>query len=204
MNQCDLSGVSPLMMAADAGSAEAVVALLEAGAEVDLADKDGVTPLMPAAHAGSVRAMSALLNSGADVTRRDRKGSRALHYAARGAKVEAVTALLRAPRGAEVLNKRDAAGQTPLMVAADRLGAASSPSCSSSAEAVLVALLEAGAEVNPTCCDPEVTGAVTPLMAATRGGSVKAVRALLAAKAELGTRDREGCTAWISPAATGA
>ncbi|MDP7240452.1 MAG: HisA/HisF-related TIM barrel protein [Dehalococcoidia bacterium] len=70
MDLGDLSGCNtPLHWASEGGHLEVVKALLEAGADTDLADGDGATPLHYASHpseGGHVEVVKALLEAGAD------------------------------------------------------------------------------------------------------------------------------------------
>src|SRR6185295_4303611 len=62
------SGATPLHFAAEAGNADAINALLNAGADVNAKESEnGQTPLIFAASAGNVDAMKALIKHGADV-----------------------------------------------------------------------------------------------------------------------------------------
>jgi ankyrin repeat protein len=60
---------------------EVIALLLEAKADVDLADLEGVTPLMKAARSGQEAAVEALLKGGADPSQRDRAGRDAASWA---------------------------------------------------------------------------------------------------------------------------
>ena len=72
----------PLGMAARQGNAEAVLALIAAGARVKVQDEEGDTALHDAArHGRSERTIQALLDSGADATLRNGSGKLAWDYA---------------------------------------------------------------------------------------------------------------------------
>ena len=65
-------------MAALSGHAEAVWALVKAGADPDPRTKHGNTPLHQAAYSGHAEAIGALLKGGADPGARDDNGNTAL------------------------------------------------------------------------------------------------------------------------------
>lgn len=72
----------PLLWAASAGSAKAVLALAQAGAMVEAADKDGLTALHCAASRGYTDCLDTLLTlCGASTDIIDCNGCTALHYA---------------------------------------------------------------------------------------------------------------------------
>lgn len=72
----------PLLWAASAGSAKAVLALVRAGAAVEAADKDGLTALHCAASRGHTDCLDTLLTlCGASPDVIDSNGCTALHYA---------------------------------------------------------------------------------------------------------------------------
>lgn len=79
------TGITPLAMAARFGNTAAVDALLQAGANADLAIKDRwqSTPLMEAARDGYEEIGRMLLRAGARVNHRDVAGGTALHWAVR-------------------------------------------------------------------------------------------------------------------------
>src|SRR5207302_11156676 len=58
---------TPLVLAARAGNASVIPALVAAGADVNSKTSNGTTPLMLAATSGSVDAVNALLDTGADL-----------------------------------------------------------------------------------------------------------------------------------------
>ena len=73
-------GATPLFVAAQQGHDAVVRALLDAGADKDLADNDGATPLFVAAENGHGAIVRALLDASADKTARCR-GKMALDVA---------------------------------------------------------------------------------------------------------------------------
>jgi ankyrin repeat protein len=74
------AGKGDLMDAARTGNAEAVKALLAAGADVNAKDADGNTALMAAAKKGRTppETVKALLAAGADINAKNNKGETAL------------------------------------------------------------------------------------------------------------------------------
>ena len=96
----DAEGRRPLHLAAMHGSAAAVRALTEKGADVN-AKWEGRTPLQVAAAQNSAAALSALLDAGADTSATDGENRTALDLAVLGGHPESETALLavNAPRG---------------------------------------------------------------------------------------------------------
>ncbi|EFA06237.1 hypothetical protein TcasGA2_TC009087 [Tribolium castaneum] len=107
----DDDGRQPLLWAASAGSAKAVLALVRAGANVEAPDKDGLTALHCAASRGHTDCIDSLLTlCGATPDVIDSNGCTALHYAVTLGHADA-TALLLA-HGADP-NRQDRKGRTP-------------------------------------------------------------------------------------------
>ena len=142
--------------------------LLEAGAEVDAANRYGVTPLSLACLNGNGRTVRALLAAGADADGTTAGGETALMTAARTGRVDPVRALLDA--GAEV-DARERRGQTALMWAAAAGNAA-----------VVDLLLGAGADFRT----PLPSG-FTPFLFAVREGRTDTVRRLIDAGVDVNT-----------------
>lgn len=65
--QDDAHGITPLSWAAMSGNKDAVVFLIEAGADVNVRNSDGATPLIAAAFFGRSEVIKALLEHGARV-----------------------------------------------------------------------------------------------------------------------------------------
>lgn len=78
----DLSIVTALHWAAQAGDVEQIVALISAGAKVNARDDRGITPLKYASAEPHLKAIEKLLELGADVTMADDRGFTPLHCAA--------------------------------------------------------------------------------------------------------------------------
>jgi hypothetical protein len=128
----DDQGMTALMLAARSGAAEALQALLDAGANPNLRNSADETALLMAIHSAHPTLVSRLLQSAADVNVSDSNGRTALHAAAEHGDVPTMRLILKA--GADV-NQADNQGWTPLFFAAG----------SGHADA-LQALLEAGAD----------------------------------------------------------
>ena len=97
--------------AARKGDDAVVRALLDAGADKDLANNDGATPLFIAAHDGHDAIVRTLLGAGADKDRASNDGYTPLMAAAAFGHVEVARVLLAA--GANK-TKKDASGKTAL------------------------------------------------------------------------------------------
>ncbi len=129
-------GITALHLAAEQGDAEAVQALLDAGADVGAGTRIGrYTPLHLAARGGHGDVVAMLLEAGADpLAATTNSGATALHLAAGAVRGHgAVAALLE--HGADPNAREASAGQTPLMFAA----------AANRAEAI-AALLDGGAD----------------------------------------------------------
>lgn len=67
INQKNIGGATALHIAARNGNIDIIIALLENGADVNIADNEGWTPLMRAAGSGNAKIVEALLAKGANV-----------------------------------------------------------------------------------------------------------------------------------------
>ncbi|MFO8006738.1 MAG: ankyrin repeat domain-containing protein [Candidatus Brocadiia bacterium] len=141
--------------AAARGEREAVVALLEAGADVSSPAEGGLTPLHCAVGAGRAEIARMLIEHGADVNATTRRGRTPLHLAAWGGNARLISLLLEAGADAEVV-ENSAERYTALAYAAIR----------NHREAVR-ALVEGGAALDPV----QDRGLGTPLMAAAWHGA---------------------------------
>ncbi len=172
-------GVSPLSLAARAGSAPMLGLLLESGAAMPAAEAalaDGQTLLMLAARTGRVDAVQLLVARTANVNAVERRdGTTAVVWAAVGDRAEAVRALTRAGADVNVRSRLTAYPHTPPAVIGDAL----EPGVSYVGQTVL----------------PK--GGWTPVMFAAREGAANAVRALAEAGADLDLRDADGTTALV-------
>jgi len=102
-------------MAAVRGHADVLLALIEGGCNVNLADHAGKTPVMRAARTGFLEATRLLVHAGADVNARDLRQSTPLLRAAGYGRAEVVRCLLDAGAEVEVV---DCESRTPLLAAA--------------------------------------------------------------------------------------
>jgi ankyrin repeat protein len=163
----DPHGMTVLGWAALAGHADVVAALLDAGAESNLADSIAAeTPLMSAVRNGSEAAIRCLLDAGAEVDRPDRSGWTALLQAARSGHVVSLQLLLDAVAD---IDHKGRFGVSALSLA----------SYFGHTEAVRL-LLDRGAEVDIRTDDGE-----TPLMEATKEAHHEVMRLLIERGADL-------------------
>ena len=110
----DGEGISPLYMACFGGHAEAVRALIQAGAKVDLlATETGGSPLHVACTKGHTEVVCALLSGGATVDVLCTSDMTPLHLACQVGHVDVVHALLSAGAKVDMLT---ASGMTPLHI----------------------------------------------------------------------------------------
>ena len=171
--QSNQSYRTELILAARTGDLAKVNAYLEAGLQVDQADKEGVTPLFVGAQNGHLEVVKALLERGAQVDQSKKNGSTPLFIAAKNDHLEVIQVLLE--RGAQV-DKVDKADTSPLLIAA-RNGRLE----------VAKALLERGAEV-----DKADDCGWTPLYGAAYRGHLEVVQALLERGAQVDQANKDG------------
>ena len=177
-------GVTPATLAVDQGRTECLKILLEAGADIDKADRLGRTPLNVAASKGQIQCVKLLLEAGADIGKdglgpegSDDSDWTAAHCAAMMGHTECLRALLEA--GADK-DQNTTRGCAPAHIAA----CCGHPDC-------LRLLLEAGANIDST---DNVLGS-TPLILAAFGGKTECVRVLIDAGADIAIVGTDGETA---------
>jgi ankyrin repeat protein len=159
---------SPVADAAMRSDTETVRALLREGADVNAAQGDGMTALHWTALNGDVATMQVVLYAGANLEPTTRLGAYTpLHLASREGRSEAVVMLLEARSHA---GRFTDTGVTALHLAAQ-----------AGASEAIVALLEHGAEVDVRDTHSERT----PLIFATAGSRLDAMRTLIAAGADV-------------------
>ena len=195
----DADGTTPLHWAVRADDAAISSALLKAGVKPGAANRYGMTPLALAAINGSPKMVELLLAAGADARATVSRGQTVLMTAARTGNAEVVARLL--DKGADPNAREEQQGETALMWAASENHAA-----------VVTLLASRGADVNArsrTLSFPKdrfglegvltilPKGSWTPLMYAARDGAPEAVKALLAAGAEINAVDPDGTTALV-------
>ncbi|MFO8056380.1 MAG: ankyrin repeat domain-containing protein [bacterium] len=103
VNSRDREGVTPLHYAAAGGKNEAVLALLEKGAEIDAAAFSGATPLYLAAAEGNTETVRLLVRKGAEVVKSDKMGCAPVHAASGNGHLETVKFLVEKGARAEAL-----------------------------------------------------------------------------------------------------
>ena len=174
-----------LVDAAARQDAQAVRALLRAGADVDQRRADGVTALLWAAHWDDRETVGLLVDHGADVNAADDHGVTPLMRASENASAATVDRLL---AGGANPNAAQASGLTALMIAA-RTGSIE----------VVRALLAHGADVNAATAE---TGA-TALMWAVAAAHRIVVERLLEGGADVGVSTTKGMTPLLTAAQHG-
>ena len=172
--------------------------LLEAGADLAVANRHGATVVWLAAENGDAAVLQRLLEAGADPNTSMPGGETVLMTAARGGHLDAVRRLL--ARGADPNAREELRGQTALMWAAARNNAP-----------VVHLLAEVGADIHARTDNPSpVRGRTfasapptgfTPLLFAVRGGHLDAARVLLDAGANVNDAVSDGQSALVIAAA---
>jgi ankyrin repeat protein len=178
-------GETALLFAALQGDVEAVSALLDNGADVNVRHEDGWSGLLLAAANGHSLVVQALLDKGAKVEAKENlMGQTALIWAVKGGHTAVVKALLKA--GANV-NARDKFGGTALTRGA-----------SNGQTAIVKTLIEAGADINTREYDGD-----TALIEATTESHLEIIKALLKTGANVNDKDLEGRTLLMIAAMAG-
>ena len=193
INTPDVTGMTPLLLAAHNDDLPAVKRLLASGADPKAANRYGITPLLEAANSGDGAMMEALIKAGADVNAAFGEGETPLMTASRTGSVQGVKAMLAA--GANVNAADTYRGETALMRAV----------AENHAE-VAKLLVAAGADVNvrSTLFDFNFRkvaaggtqavysrGGLTPLMFAARQGATESAQVLLDAGADINASEKD-------------
>jgi len=204
----DEDGSTPLHTAAMIGHMDAVLLLLERGADPDARNSLDQSPLLYAAYGGHAAIVDTLIARGAPFDCRDARGFAPIHFAAREGHADVVDLLV--SKGA-AFDTRGAQGRTPLHLAAaygradvvrflaargakldarDDGGATPMSSALGDAHAAAAeALLDAGAPI-----EGEEEPLTSYLHLAARAGSARLVDTLIARGARLDGIDEAGRT----------
>ncbi|XP_066908026.1 ankyrin-3 [Halyomorpha halys] len=188
----DNHDMTPLHYAAAGGHVEIVTALLVAGAKVDELSKNNTTPAFVAAVNNKLNVLELLVEHGANLTLMDKNGEGMIHHAARSGYSDIVSCLLSARVMVDVKAKGD---RTALHYASEKGHAL-----------VVSVLLNRGANVKAVtnikistkssnsyyydeAYGQKLVDQWTPLIAASKFGSLKVVKLLLAEGAPVNDRD---------------
>lgn len=164
-----LGAFTPLMLAARNGHSDIIRLLLDAKGEPNAANANGTTPLMLAAAAGKADAVAMLIERGADVNARDvTNGQTALMFAAALGRVDAIKVLTGRKADADAVTR-----VSPIITMTERYKQQTQGKGSR-------AITSEGRS-----SDVRSMGGMTALMFAAREGHLDAVRALVAAGADV-------------------
>lgn len=181
IDEVDAEGQTRLMHAILAGQENVALALIEAGADVDVRNQKGQTALLCAAENGHTSILSALIEADVNVHMHDREGNTALMLAARAGHLKAVQILREALVGVEERNKQ---GHTALMLAV-----------AYDQKHIVEALLQktpggrAAADINACCKDGSA------FMFAVKNDHIEMMEIFKRADADIELTDQNGCTA---------
>ncbi|WP_397376347.1 ankyrin repeat domain-containing protein [Paenibacillus vietnamensis] len=109
--------VNELIAAAERGDTDKVIALLQAGADINGTDERGRTAAMAATHGNRPETVKALIDAGADINLRDRRSDNPLLYAGAEGMLDIVKLAVEAGADTKLTNRF---GGTSLIPAADR------------------------------------------------------------------------------------
>jgi uncharacterized protein len=193
-------GTTALHWAVRADDMETARLLLQAGANVRLADRYGIPPLKLAAENGSAAMIEILIKAGADPNTTLPNGETVLMTAAHTGKPDAVSLLL--SNGAKPNEKEQRFGETAMMWAAAENNAAAIRVLADgggdlNAKSNLTAFPEFKFITSGMVITALPKGGWTPLMYAARQGSTDAARALVEAGANPNLTDPDGATAIV-------
>lgn len=164
-----LGALTPLMLAARNGHTNVMRVLLDGGDRAATANANGTTVLMMAAAAGKGDAVSLLVDRGADVNARDAtNGQTALMFAAAQGRIDAIRALIARHADPNIATK-----VSPIVSMGERYKAQTNGK----------GTREITSEGRTS--DVKSMGGMTALMFAAREGHLDAVRALVAAGADV-------------------
>jgi ankyrin repeat protein len=216
------TGVTPLAMAAESGNEEMVRLLLKARADPNLTLINGETPLMMAARNGNVAVIEQLLARGAQVDATEKlRGTTALMWAAANGNTDAVRFLLMKGADIDARSATTTPGRKPYLADASRsrlqefieqrgqggqvveqanLDAEARAAAKRRVEKEVAATKAAVSRFPPAPPEPDDDkkwGGLTPLIFATREGSLDTVKALLDAGADINQTSEYGWTALL-------
>ena len=194
-NAANELGVTPLMLAALNGSPQMVEKLLAAGARANDARPSGETALILAARAGSQVVVKSLLAAGADPNAKTKSGDTALMFAAAEQHPDVVRVLVEAgsdvnARAAVVQKGGNSYAARQAQRKVDGTDGDGEPRLLFKGQAIAVAQLPKEGDGEPS--RPE--GGFTPLLHAAMSGDLEAVKALLAAGANINQAAADGMT----------
>ena len=192
-NHRDPDGTTSLQWAVYEGNVAEVKRLLEAGADVSLANNFGVTAMSLASEVANTEVLRMLLKAGADADSPNPEGQTALMAVARTGNLEAANLLL--DRGAKVDARERWGGQTALMWASARRH-----------PEMMRLLIAHGADVNARSTNRDYqrhvtaegrpknldSGGFTPLLYAARENCMACVEVLLKSGADINLPDPDG------------
>ncbi|KAH9123489.1 hypothetical protein AeMF1_005532 [Aphanomyces euteiches] len=197
VNAVDKDGETPLFKAATHGSLDCVKELLANGAAVDMADKEGSNPLLMASVGGYLDVVNELLSHGASVNVKHNNGATPLHLASFKGYVDIVQTLL--DKGASV-DISDKFGRTALHNASMNrnefeellVRGASVDVSDKDHETSLVVSFDGNLFDRMLChCSTSNTDGNTPLLLASKYGSLDCVMELLACGASVEVKNNE-------------
>jgi ankyrin repeat protein len=200
VNNVASDGTTALHWAVRSDDMETAKLLLQAGANVKLADRYGITPLKLAAENGSAAMIEILLKAGADANTTLPNGETTLMTAAHTGKPDAISMLL--THGAKPNERESRFGETAMMwAAAENNGAAirvlADGGGDLNAKSKLMEFPEFRFLTSGMVSTALPKGGWTPLMYAARQGSMDSARALIEAGANPNLTDPDGTTATI-------
>ena len=178
VNQKDTDGHTALFLTADKNHPDVAKVLIDAGADIEAKDEEGCSPLLVASKAGALDTMKMLLKAGADVNvtyTQDNVGHTCLTLAAFHRHIETVRYLVGLP---EVDVNQAGDDWTALHWA----GQEDFPD-------VVEVLIDAGADV-----EANDENGRSPLLLASKDGSLDTVRMLVKTGADASATDNKGAT----------
>jgi ankyrin repeat protein len=175
-------GVTPIYLASANGSAPMLDILLQAGANANSVNSGGETALMTTARTGKVNAVKTLLDRGAVIDAREKvRGQTALMWAVIENHIAVAQLLI--SRGANVNAQTDVNVPDGMEASIERADGTRAMSANIGA---------AGPGVYRARAIPSPSGAMTPLLFASREGHLEMARQLVDSKADVNRRSANG------------